>query len=90
MKDPELHQRAKAAADGVREARPGWGATQETAKNYLAAKVHQRDELEAIRSIGGDHALYSGNVSDGIQAVERDITNIETEIPTLKPGWPDY
>jgi hypothetical protein len=89
MKDPELHQRAKEAADGVRQARPGWGATQETARTYLAAKEHQRDELAAIRDIGGDHAL-SSNVSDGIRDVERDIANIKAEIPTLKPGWPDY
>jgi len=82
--DKDLSRRAVAAADEVREARPGWGASQETAKKYLAAKQHQADELKEIRSIGGDGALHS-NVSDGIEAVERDIANIKAEIPKLKP-----
>jgi hypothetical protein len=51
----------------------------------LAAKQAQRDELIAIRNERGEGALR-GMVSDGIEAVERDIANIQAEIPTLKPG----
>jgi hypothetical protein len=85
MNEDAASRRAKEAADGVRQARPGWGASQERAKDYLDAKVHQLNELKEIQRTDGDGALR-GTISSGIEAVERDVANIQAEIPTLKPG----
>jgi len=60
----------------------GWGSSQTAARKFLAAVEHQIEELKDIRRIGGEGAL-NGNVSTGIEALERDAANIRAEIPTL-------
>jgi hypothetical protein len=85
MDEDALRQRAVAANRRKQFARRGWGSSQEAAQKYLAAIEYQVEELKEIRRIGGEGAL-SGNVSAGIEALERDAANVRAEIPTLPLG----
>jgi hypothetical protein len=84
MDDDALLERARAANRRKQAARIGWGSSQAAARKFLAAVEYQVEELKDIRRIGGEGALH-GNVSAGIEALERDAANIRAEIPALPP-----
>jgi hypothetical protein len=86
MDEDPFRQRAVAANRKKQIARRNWKTSQERAWNFLAAIEYQIAELKDIRRIGGEGAL-NGNVSAGIEALERDAANVRAEIPELPPGW---
>jgi hypothetical protein len=85
--DRALRQRVKDAADEMRQARAGWGTSQETARNYLAARQHQLDVLEQVKAVNPDLSVGGGRIDDAIEAVARNVADIKTEIPKLRPGY---
>jgi hypothetical protein len=76
------HQRARQANYEKQDARRGWGSSQRAGRKYLAAIEHQVEVLKDIRRVTGEGALH-GQVSAGIEALERDAANVRAEIPTL-------
>jgi hypothetical protein len=86
MTDSDSAKRARLAADQMREARHGWGSSQGRAGEYLAAKENQLEVLKDIRSTEGEGAL-GGGISSAIEGIEHDISNIESEIRKLRPGY---
>ena len=71
----------------MRQARAGWGTSQETASNYLAAKRRQLDVLKEVKAINPDISV-GGRIDDAIEAVARNVASIEEEIPKIRPGYP--
>ena len=87
QEDRALRQRVKDAANEMRQARAGWGTSQETANTYLAARQHQLDVLKEVRAINPEISVGGGRIDDAIEAVARNVADIEAEIPKLKPGY---
>lgn len=85
--DRALRQHVRDAANEMRQARAGWGTSQETARDYLAARQHQLDVLQEVQAINPDISVGGGRIDDAIEAVARNVANIEAEIPKLKPGY---
>jgi hypothetical protein len=82
MNEDADRQRAVEANRRKQEARVGWGSSQTAARAYLTAVENQIEVLKDIRSTSGEGAL-KGNVSSGIEALERDAANISAEITSL-------
>lgn len=76
------HRRARQANYEKQDARRGWGSSQRAGRKYLAAIEHQVEVLKDIRRVSGEGALH-GQISAGIEALERDAANVRAEIPTL-------
>lgn len=88
--DPNLQSlrwEAKQAVEEVRRARQGWGTSQATARDYLAAREQQLRVFQDIEAVDPDASMGGTTISDAIEAVERNIASIEAEIPRLKPGY---
>jgi len=81
---------AKEARFRKSQARLGWGTSRQKAERYLAATEYQIRVLKEIRRILGEGGM-NGMISSGIEALERDASNVRAEIPTLPnrpfPAW---